>query len=51
MNSNVYDKTMGNLRNRTDVKLVSNKKNPFKMEIKTKLTFSKAVYVGTLHEK
>ena len=34
MNSNVYDKTMGNLRNRTDVKLVSNKKTHLKWKSK-----------------
>ena len=36
--SNVsYGKAMNNLRNRIDVRLVSNKKRLFKMDIKTKL--------------
>ena len=37
MNNFVLGKTMENLTNRTDVRLVSNKKKLFKMNIKTKL--------------
>ena len=33
MKTTVYEKTMENLRNRTNVKLVSNKKRLFEMEI------------------
>ena len=36
MNSAIYGKTMDNLRNRIDVRIVSYKKKLFKMEIKTK---------------
>ena len=37
MNNAIYEKTMENLRNRINVRLVKNKKRLFKMYIKTKL--------------
>ena len=37
MKNTVYEKTMENLRNRINVKLLSNKKKLFKMDIQTKL--------------
>ena len=37
MNDTVYGKTMGNLRHSIDVKLVSNKKRLFKLDIQTRL--------------
>ena len=44
MNDALYGKTMKNIRNRIDVKFVSNKKKLFKMDIQTKLYVTKNIW-------
>ena len=44
MNNAVYHKKMENLRNRIDVRLISNKKKQFEMDIKTKLYVTKNIW-------
>ena len=44
MNNALYGKTMKNIRNRIDVKFVSNKKKLFKMDIQTKLYVTKNIW-------
>ena len=48
MSNAVYGKTMENLRNRIAVKLVSNKKRLFKMDIQTKLYMSHKIFDNDL---
>ena len=43
MNKVVHDKTMENLRNKIDVKLVSNQKRLHEVDIKTKLHVTKYI--------
>ena len=50
MNDTVYGKTMGNLRHRIDVKLVSNKKRLFKIDIQTKLYVKQNIWQLFSHD-